>query len=198
MLKKGFAALLLAVLSLSILTPALITPTLVKTAYAGSTDPSLARQITNAMNRIAAEYPEMRGTTIGTHAIQYGVYAYAKDNRIMFNTLYMTHRTKFEQSIRDDIAAGFHPELGWCSPAELLAFHEAAHIIDRKRDLLPRKSVVRIHGTGEHLRSVLPGYAFTVNGLNAGEAMAEVFASVYCNGGNAVERRLFAYFGEAA
>lgn len=198
MLKKGLASLLLAVLSLSILTPALVTPTLVKTAYASTTDPNLMAEITNAMNRIAETYPELRNTTIGTHSMQDEVYGYAKDGRIMFNTLYMSDRAKFEQSIRADIAEGFHPALGWCSPAELMAFHEAAHIIDRRRNLVPRQSLLRDYGTGRALLTSLPGYAFTLRGLNAGEAMAEVFASVHCNGGNSVERHLFQYFEESA
>lgn len=149
------------------------------------------------MNRIAQTYPELRNITIGTHAMQEGVYGYAKNNRIMFNTLYMADRAKFEQAVYEDIAVGFHPELGWCSPAELLAFHEAAHIIDRRRDLFPRKALSRDYGSGASLRGSLPGYAFTRSGLNAGEAMAEVFASVHCNGGNGVERRLFQYFEES-
>lgn len=198
MLKKAAATLLTALLTLSSIAPALHQPLLVKTAYTASTDLVLAHQFTHTINRLAREYPELRGITIGSHHMPYGVYAYAKGDRIMFNTFYAEHKNRFEASVHADIQAGFHPVLGWCSPAELLAFHEAAHIIDRKRDLHPRKSIVRIHGTGEHLRKVLPGYSFTVNGLNAGEAMAEVFASVYCNGGSGVERELFKYFEDAA
>lgn len=132
------------------------------------------------------EFPEVRGATVTSEVEPIGVYAYAARPKPAFNDLYLSHPAIFNSMIHYDVEHGFHPSLGICSPAEFVAYHEAAHLIDQGKDLAPRKRLVERVLDGETFPG-LPTYAY----VGPGEALAEAFASVTCNGGNATEQDLY-------
>lgn len=185
---KKLAALLF-VGGIFIAAPIAAAPTLINSAYERS---SIMEQVFNAVNDVAMEYPEVRGVKIVSKPIMPGVYAFAGDGKITFNSLYTSKTSLFNSMVRDDVKMGFHPHLGHCTPAELLAIHESAHIIDQTRNRAPKIALIRMFRV---VPRDLAGYSYNEGALNPGEALAEAFASVKCNGGNATERKIAALIG---
>lgn len=148
------------------------------------------REITNTVNRVALQHPEVRGIVVGTEPISVNAYAYATDGKIMFNDAYASNPRLIAEMMAYDVRAKFHPPLGHCTPAEFLAYHEAAHIIDRAHNRIAHISLRLSYGDGNSLRAELSGYSFGPTGLAPAEALAEAFAAVNCNGGNRSERAL--------
>lgn len=189
MLKK-LAATLLVVGVLIVATPTVAEPLVIKTAWDSDDHPALTNDITQAVNRVAMVHPEVRGTVVTSIRSGFGIYAYAGSRRIAFNDLYMSQPDIVNAMIRYDVEQGFHPPLGKCSPAGFLAIHESAHIIDQQRSKAPREALADRYGVTVGLP--LSGYSFVDGVLNPGEALAEAFAAVQCNGGNPVEQDIAA------
>lgn len=188
MLKKLAALLTLGMLVAFMTLPMASAPMVIKTDWDSDDHPSLTSDITEAVNRVAMEHPEVRGVTVTTLPIMLGAYAYAGNRRIVFNDLYMSSAILVEYMVHNDVEQGFHPPLGECSPASFLAYHESAHIIDQARDRAASRMVKeRFTGTFG-----LSGYSYVDGVLNPGEALAEAFAAVQCNGGNPVEQEIAA------
>lgn len=151
-------------------------------------------EIVAAINRVAVKYPEVRGITVTEVDIMPNVYAYASGRLIAFNRLYAPNVDVLNALMASDIGAGFHPALGRCTPAEFLAYHESAHIIDRTRELAPRIAMVVKYGQRSDLD--LSGYSFRGGMLNPGEALAEAFAATLCGSANPTEREIYTLFVE--
>ncbi|AER47869.1 hypothetical protein SEA_HANNACONDA_15 [Mycobacterium phage Hannaconda] len=175
--------------------PALTDPWVIKTVFSRER-PTVMDEIAEAINDVAQAYSEVRGIEVRAEAIDPHVYGYAMGGKlIMFNKTYTSNPERFRKLVENDITLGFHPELGRCSHAELLAYHEAAHVIDQKRHLKPRVAFAEKYGRGEILRGTLSGYSFTTDGrLAHGEALAEAFAATLCGSANDTERDIFAFF----
>ena len=139
-------------------------------------------------------YAKVRGITVTEVDIMPGVYAYASGRLIAFNRLYTPSVDVFNALMASDIGAGFHPALGRCTPAEFLAYHESAHIIDRTRELAPRIAMAVRYGERSDLD--LSGYSFRGGVLNLGEALAEAFAATLCGSANPTEREIYTLFTE--
>lgn len=189
MFKKLAALIFAGGIVATIISPIAAAPILIKTAFTHS---YIMDQVANAVNRIALEYPEVRGTVVKAKAVMPGVYAFAENQSITFNVLYTDNQRLFEAMVHSDVEGHFHPPLGRCTPAELLAYHESAHIIDQARDKAPRRALIAAYGSGKSLRGVLSGYSFGEFSLAPGEALAEAFASAKCNGGNSTEQKIAA------
>lgn len=173
--------------------PAVGDPLLIATNISAEADPTLAREVVMAVDDVAQQYPEVRGVEVVTKPLENGVYATAGNRQISFNLEYASNRRLFESTWAADVKADFHPDLGRCTPAVILAYHEAAHIIDQARDRAPQKALVALAQSGALAADELSGYSFHQNGhFNPGEALAEAFSSVRCNGGNDSERRIAA------
>lgn len=196
MLKAALAALT-ALFMLAVVGSVPTTPVLISAAYEVG-DPVLMGEIARAVNEVALEFSDVIGVTVTTEPLMSGVYAFAANPRIVFNTTYATDPNLFNRLVHKDVALDFHPDLGDCSPAEFLAFHEVAHIIDQKQDRIPRVRLMLLYGPGVELAGLLPGYAFVNGFLNHGEALAEAFAAVKCNGGNEAEREFYDILTENA
>lgn len=164
---------------------------LINTEFNGDDNPVLVGEIVNAVNEVAIEYPEVRGTTVTAKPLDFA-YATAFEHTISFNDSYLSSPETFQQMVERDVRNGFHPPLGRCSAVQYLAYHETAHVIHRSRDdKAIEEAVTRWFGDGLLLRGFLAEYSFNMNGsINPAEAMAEAFASVRCNGGNLAEWEL--------
>ncbi|MCG7607104.1 hypothetical protein [Mycobacterium sp. CnD-18-1] len=189
MLKKLAAVLALTIIGV-VVAPAASVPLVIKTAWDDNDDPVLVDDFTSAVNNVAKKFPEVRGITVTSQYLGPGVYAVAGGRRIALNDLYASSSLTVNLMFQYDVQEGFHPQPGRCSAGEFLAYHEAAHIIDQAKGTVPRMEVAVTYGRGEFL--TLSGYSFYRDGgLNPGEALAEAFASVLCNGGNASEQALY-------
>lgn len=176
------AAFLAAVILLASCAPAWA----VDTDFHSGDDPVVVSRIVGAVTRLAVDYPELRSVTVGSEPMEGNVYAQADGRRITFNTRYTTNRRLLESMVTQNSRDGFHPALGHCSPEELLAFHEAAHVIDVHRGRGPSTAVAALHGL-----KGLSGYSYLDRQVNSPEALAEGFASVLCNGGSDSDRRIY-------
>ncbi|QRY51754.1 hypothetical protein [Mycolicibacterium septicum] len=165
-------------------------PLVIKTAWDSDDHPALTNDITQTVNRVAQIHPEVRGTVVTTSFLPMGMYAGAGGRMIMFNDLYFSWPDVVNGMLHYDVDHGFHPPLGRCSPAEFIAYHESAHIIDQQRGKTPRMALTARYGGLTGLP--LSGYSFIDGILNPGEALAEAFAAVQCNGGNPLERDIAA------
>ena len=148
------------------------------------------QELVAAINDVAIEHPEVRGITVRTWPIKEGIYAYATSRLIVINRRYTGDPTTINRMIDYDISEDYHPPLGRCTGVQFLAYHEAAHIIDRGKQQIPRQLVMVRFGSAEWLRPWLSGYSYTSAGMHHAEALAEAFAAVRCNGGNWVEQQL--------
>lgn len=187
---------LIAILAVLLFSSLFATPAsadlLIKTDFDDDDNPVLTGEITAAINEVAMEYPEVRGTLVTTVPLGF-VYAAADGHTISFNDDYISSPVQYQQLVEDDVLHGFHPPLGHCSAVQYLAYHESAHVIHRSRDNghVIEEAVTRWFGDGFLLRGFLAEYSFNANGsINPGEAMAEAFASIRCNGGNLAEWEL--------
>lgn len=189
MLKKLVAVFALTMIGATA-SPLQAQPLLIHTAWDADDSPVLVDDITRAVNGIAVKFPEVRGATVTSELEPIGVYAYALRPKIALNDLYMSDPEIFNAMVHDDVEAGFHPSLGKCSPAEFVAIHESAHLIDQGKGKAPRTELVKRWLGGEGFPN-LSGYSFRNGALNPGEALAEAFAAVICNGGNASEQALY-------
>ena len=70
-----------------------------------------------------------------------------------------------------------------------MTYHEAAHVIDVKKNRRPSDAVEKRYGTASGLQ--LSGYSFSDGALNPVEALAEAVASTLCNGGSPLEQEMF-------
>ncbi|QBI99662.1 hypothetical protein SEA_THREERNGTARJAY_20 [Mycobacterium phage ThreeRngTarjay] len=174
--------------------PTVSDPQLVKAMF--SRDTVIMDEVAAAVNRVAMAYPEVRGIEIRSEKLDPGVYAYASAGKmIVFNSNYTSDPAQFRHYVDADIEAHFHPPLGRCTHAELLAYHEAAHIVDQNRHMKPRLALAIAYGRGESLQGKLSRYSFTQSGTLAhGEALAEAFAATLCGSANETEKALFELF----
>jgi hypothetical protein len=110
---------------------------------------------------------------------------------ITFNHFYTSDPQLLRSTVNTDVKSGFHP--GGCSAAQLIATHEIGHVIDAVNHHIARAVLWDRYG-GRRLRG-LTGYSYGFYGsvLNPGEALAEAFAAVKCEGdkANRAERTLF-------
>lgn len=188
MLKKLAAVFALAMIGVAV-TPAASAQLVINTLWDRDDDPVLVDDFTSAVNNVAKKFPEVRGITVTSQHLGPGVYAVAGGRRIALNDLYASSSLTVDLMFQYDVQEGFHPQPGRCSAGEFLAYHEAAHIIDQAKGTAPRMRLAVMGGASLHN---LSGYSFHRDGgLNPGEALAEAFASVLCNGGNASERALY-------
>lgn len=51
-------------------------------------------------------------------------YAEADGAKITFNSVYTSNARVLERLIITDVQNGFHPALGYCTPEQLLTYHE--------------------------------------------------------------------------
>ena len=172
---------------------------LVKPGFDADDHPTVTAQIVAAVNEVARMHPEVRGVVLATQPLPYGVYAFAVDDKIVFNDDYTSDPNLIQTMVERDIEIGFHPPLGRCTGAEMLAYHEAAHVIDRHGGRAARDQLIEQFGTGRDMHDVLSRYSFTMLGMFApGEAIAEAFAAVKCNGGNEAEKKIYQLLLDAA
>lgn len=190
MLKK-FSALFLAFSLVGVAAPISAQPSLIKPAWDSDDSVALTNRITETVNRVAMAYPEVRGITVTSLPLPIGVYAVAGKRRIAVNDLYFSWSDIVNKMVQYDVQEGFHPPLGRCEPAEFLALHESAHIIDQARQSAIRFAALALYSDLKGLS----GYSYRDGQLNPGEAVAEAFAAVQCGGGNEAEQKLYALFG---
>lgn len=152
-------------------------------------DPLVAARITRAINTLTERFPELQGVTVNSKQLDLDTYAEADGAKITFNSVYTSNARALERLIITDVQNGFHPALGYCTPEQLLTYHEAAHVIDVKKNRRPSEAVEKRYGNAIGLG--LSGYSFSNGSLNAVEALAEAFAATLCNGGNEVEREMY-------
>lgn len=161
--------------------------------------PALMSEILVIGDQIAWEFPEARGVIIATeimtmaYANVYALYD-ATTHRVVFNDLYTSNPDRIRAMVEDDVADGYHPPLGWCTAAQYLTFHEFAHVIDYQRGLLARKVVEQRFIAELIPAGELSEYSYTWDEggrrVHPGEALAEAFAAVRCNGGTPTEQEL--------
>lgn len=161
----------------------------VDNGFTSSDDPLVVARVIRAIERLAKEFPELDNVTVKSGHLDLNTYATAGGSTIMFNSAYTYSARIIDRMIITDVAAGYHPDLGYCTPEQLIAYHEAAHIIDAKKDRRPSEAVEKRYGNALGLH--LSGYSFSGGSLNPVEALAESFASTLCNGGNEVERQMY-------
>lgn len=161
-------------------------------AFDSDDDPTVTLQIVKAINEVAREYPAVRGTVVTTETMPLGAYAYAVEGKIAVNDLYTSDPQTIQQMMEADVKEGFHPSLGRCTGPQFLAYHEAAHLIDRGDGREARTELVEKFGSGYKMHGKLSGYSFSSRGFFApGEALAEAYAAVRCNGGNSFEQEIY-------
>lgn len=162
----------------------------VNTVWDADDDPELAKDITITVQDVANHFPEISGITIGSGPLPVNVYGHTGPGMMIFSETYMSDPAALDRDVRSDVAQGYHPSLGICSPAEFMALHESAHAIDIAHYLHADYAVAAHYGSGVELHGVLSGYSFdALGGLNVSEAIAEAFASTVCNGGNDLEKQ---------
>lgn len=164
---------------------------LVRPVIDGDDDKTVLWDMIWAVNDVAREHPALRGTVIATLPVDEGIYAYAVEGMIVFNDLYTSGDDTIQKMFDDDVRKEFHPGPGRCSGPQFLGYHESAHLIDHAGGRQARRALLDRFGLGYDMHDELSGYSFDYFGTFApGEALAEAYASVRCNGGNAVEREL--------
>jgi hypothetical protein len=163
----------------------------IHTDFHAGDDPAITSSIVNSLAYLTWTFPELRDVAVDTESLTDTSYAQAGDGKITFNTRYTGSASQLDAMIAQNAQIGFHPKLGRCSGAQLLTFHEAAHIIDAAKGGVPSQALAALYGDGHDLRGQLSGYSFKNGLLNPPEALAEGFASTLCNGGNAIERGIY-------
>ena len=161
----------------------------VTTDFTPSDDPLVVARITRSIERLAAKFPELENVTVKSGHLDLDTYATAGGETIIFNSVYTSSAPIIERMIITDVANGFHPDLGYCTPEQLLTYHEAAHVIDAKKNRRPSEAVEKRYRNALGLR--LSGYSFSGGALNPVEALAEAFAATLCNGGSPLEQEMF-------
>ena len=194
-----FIALMLCITLLLASAPSAYGLLLVKPGFDLDDDPVIAAEIIAVVNEVAIDHPAVRGVVISTEELPYGIYAYAVDDKIAFNDQYTSDPSEIRVMVDTDAKTGFHPPLGRCTGPQMLAYHEAAHVIDRRGGRAARNQLAEKYGAGRHMRGKLSRYSFTLLGtLAPGEAIAEAFAAVKCNGGNKHEKEIYQLLLDAA
>ena len=117
-------------------------------------------------------------------------YASASGNKIKLAEHYASDPEGLARNVSADVDSGYHPPLGWCTPAQFLVIHETVHVMDNMQGHQPRLTLHELVSPPSDLAyEVLVAYSFNPDGsLNAAEALAEAGASVICNGGNEYEQ----------
>lgn len=168
---------------------------LVHAAFHDGDNIALMNEIVNTVNSVAEEFPEVRGITVTTEVMPDWFYAFAMSGhpgKITINHHYASDPSVLTRLVNQDVQLHFHPALGHCSGAQLLAYHESAHIVDFGRGQVADALLVQRFGDGKQLQGILSGYSFNSAGsINAPEALAEAFAAVKCDGGNWAEQELY-------
>jgi hypothetical protein len=157
--------------------------------FTSNDDPLVVARVIRAIERLAKEFPELDNVTVKSGHLDLDTYATAGGSTIMFNSAYTYSARIIDRMIITDVAAGYHPDLGYCMPEQLIAYHEAAHIIDAKKNRRPSDAVAKRYGTATGLQ--LSGYSYSGGALNPVEALAEAVASTLCNGGSPLEQEMF-------
>lgn len=143
---------------------------------------------------VISSYPMLDGVIIGSEPLDADTYAGAYvapdgTTAIALNDYWTSNPAGLDASIRADVASGFHPPLGNCSPVQLVMVHEAAHLLDALTGRTARAVVAQQLGGLTDLP--LRRYSFNEDGtLNPGEALATAYASVICNGGTELEQAM--------
>lgn len=192
MLKKIIATLACALVFVS---PTASARLLVYPVLHDGDDPALMSDIVNAVNTVAEEFQEVRGITVTTTEMPFFYYAFATSDTprsIAINHRYASDPGTLLKLINSDVKIHFHPALGHCTGPQLLAYHESAHIVDFGRGQVADTLLRKRFGDGRNLQGILSGYSFgSAGSINTGEALAEAFAAVKCDGGNWAEQELY-------
>lgn len=156
-------------------------------------DPTLVAEITGSIEKLAIQFPELRDVRVDSKPLD-EAYAEAGGGVITFDIEYLVDRAKFEKSMDYAESVRFHPRTVTCTQMEFITFHEAAHIIDQERGHAVSNALNELTWTGAVDYKELTRYSFKDGRLNTGEALANAFAAVRCNGGNQSERNINALF----
>ena len=142
-----------------------------------------------AIEEVAYEY-DLQHITVTSAQLRYGVYAGSKlDGTIVVSRTYSTNPAHWQNEFNEDMREGFH-KASPCDAQRFTGFHEAAHQIDFRDDMMADWEVAHKYGDGRGLP--LSGYSFHSDGsIDTSEALADAFAAVKCGVGNDVEQDLF-------
>lgn len=110
----------------------------------------------------------------GSMPLPYDTYAATSGNTIMFNSLYTDDPALLRAHLTEDVMAGYHHGVN-CSPEQLVAAHEFAHVLDNLTGQTARTELSNALANG--FDGEVSGYAVT----SIPEAIAEAFTAVECD-----------------
>lgn len=116
--------------------------------------------------------------------MDYGVYGVTSGDVITFNSGYIANPDLLRRDITADVNSGYHPGAN-CSPEQLVAAHEFAHVLDNLTGRSARAEADYAIANG--LTGEVSGYAMT----STGEALAEAFVAVECDVPTPAENALY-------
>jgi hypothetical protein len=112
--------------------------------------------------------------------------AYGRD--VELAERYASDPAVVRMAVVGDVAAGYHPPIGSCTPIEFVIIHEMAHVMDNAHGRIASGRLNTIQPNDDDYAQ-LSGYSFNDDGTSNGpEMLANAVASVICNGGNPTER----------
>lgn len=116
---------------------------------------------------------------VGHEPMEEGSYAWSSGRTIMLNSYYIDNPEQLWVDLNRDVMHGFHPGR-MCTPAELVAAHEFAHVLDYLSGYSARTELEYAIVNG--LSGEVSGYSFNSDGtVNHGEALADAFLAVECD-----------------
>lgn len=141
----------------------------------------------NAVDWLAGKYGV--SAWVGVEPMEYGTYAKTRGDEITFNTLYVANPGLLRESLVNDVSRGYHRG-GNCTPAQLVAAHEYAHVLDNATGGSTRVELIVAIANG--LSGEVAGYSFNDDGsVNYPEAIAAAFTAVECDSPNQVELAIY-------
>lgn len=115
------------------------------------------------------------------------VYGRSQGTLIEFNSTLVKNPALLEAHMAEDVAVGWIP--GGCSPAQTVAIHESAHVLDYVTGKTAHNEAIAAYG-GQVVE--LSGYSFDQNGVvDLDEALANAMVAVECGTATPLEADLY-------
>lgn len=126
----------------------------------------------------------------GQEPMESDTYGYSYGNTIVFNSFYISNPDVLQANLVSDVLTGFHRGAN-CTPAQLVAAHEFAHVLDYLTGYSARYELAYAVSTGTVSGNV-SGYSFNEDGtVNEAEALADAFTAVECDNPTPAESALY-------
>lgn len=141
----------------------------------------------DAVDFLAHKYGVSAYTT--HEPMEYGTYGATYGNLIVFNTGYINNPDLLHADVAADVWSGFHRGMH-CSPEQMVAAHEYAHVLDNATDHTARSELVQ--ALAEGLSGEVSGYSLNDDGtVNYPEALANAFVAVECDVPTPAEQTIY-------